>query len=149
MLSRTWRPLSGILVVPPQGDCGFESYTGNMGTQDTQPDTEQNSDSTLAITNYAGLDVLESGGHHYLTGPKSAWEQLERAAKDMQGKAVEIPEDDDTVEINRNTLQSLLELVYMYRGDERITHNADMKERFDVVHDAEASLQVLTNKRSR
>jgi len=120
-----------------------------MGTQDTQPDTEQNSDSTLAITNYAGLDVLESGGHHYLTGPKSAWEQLERAAKDMQGKAVEIPEDDDTVEINRNTLQSLLELVYMYRGDERITHNADMKERFDVVHDAEASLQVLTNKRSR
>ncbi|RLM94390.1 hypothetical protein [Haloarcula sp. Atlit-7R] len=120
-----------------------------MGSQDAQSDREQHPDNTLAVGAQADLDIFKSGGHYYLTGPQSAWKQLETAAKDMQGKAVEVPEDDDTVEISRNTLRSLLELVYMYRGDERVTHGADAKERFGVVHDAEESLQALTNKESR
>ena len=121
--------------------CGFESRGGNMSKHTALSNDEQNPNATLAIASHAGLDVLESGGHYYLKGPQSAWEKLERAAKDMQGQADAFPEDnEDTVEINRETLQSLLELVYLYRGDERVTHDAEMKPRFDVVHDVEDSL---------
>lgn len=104
-------------------------------------DTEDTDENTLAISGTADLDVFESGGSHYLRGHKAAWESMEKAAKDMQGKAVELPDDNDTVEIERESLEDLLALVYMYRGDERVEHDEEMDEKFSVVHDAEEALE--------
>jgi len=104
-------------------------------------EVEKEERNTLSVPSTADMDVFESGGSHYLCGDKSAWESMERAAKDMQGKAVDISEDQDTVEIERDALEQLLNLVYMYRGDERVEHDDDMEERFSVVHDAEEALE--------
>lgn len=90
-------------------------------------------DSTLAVPDHSDMDIFQSGGSHYLTGSKSAWEQMERAAADMQEKTVEPAPGTDTVSVNREDLETLLTLAYMYRGDERVSHDTDTKERFDVI----------------
>jgi len=99
---------------------------------------------TLLVRSSADMGFVESGGSLYLVGDKSAWESMERAAKDMQGKDFD-PTDDtpetDSVHVERETLEELLNLVYMYRGDERVEHDAEMEERFSVVHDAEDALE--------